>query len=320
VPFEAVALGPAGLPAWVAGLAGPLDGAPDDLGGGGWRAMAVGPGGAWPPVFRQQERRKYLFASGGDRFLAEFVGLGRIGELRHARARVLSAAGHTPDPMGLRHGFLVRRWLRGTLLPEADLTRSSLVDRVAAYLAFRARHLPARRGEGAEPAELLAMLRRNAAEALGPALAREADRFAAAARDAGRSARPIAVDGKLEPWEWLVLPSGELTKTDALQHAEGHDLVGCQDVAWDVAGAQVELELDAGEAEELAGRVRRATADPLQPAVVAFYEAAYLAHRLARWTFALDTEADPVERSRIAAARERCAGRLRLLLGGAQTA
>jgi hypothetical protein len=317
VPFEEVALRADRLPAWVAGAIGPADGPPEDLCAGAWRRWAVGPGSAWPPVFRQQERRKYLFDAGGDRFLAEFVGLGRLGEARLARARGLSAFGFGPPVEGLRHGFLVRRWLHGALLPEAEVPRPALVPRVAAYLGFRARHFPAGQGEGASPEALLAMLRQNAGEALGPDAARAADRFLLAVRAAATSARPVAVDGKLEPWEWLALPDGALVKADAVQHADAHDLVGCQDVAWDVAGARVELALDAGEAEELAGRLRRATGEPLWPAVLAFHEAAYLAHRVARWTFALATEGDPAEQARIGEALERYRALLRRALEGA---
>ena len=45
-------------------------------------------------------------------------------------------------------------------------------------------------------------------------------------------------------------------KTDALDHAFGHDLVGCQDIAWDLAGAAVEFDLDTEERETLARRSR----------------------------------------------------------------
>jgi hypothetical protein len=318
VPFEAVALREEGLAAWLADVTGPPDGPPEDLGAGRWRALAFAANPAWPPVFRQQERRKYLVTAGGKRWLAEFVGLGRLGEGRCARARALAAEGHAPPCVALRHGFLVRRWVEGTPLPLARLPVSDLVGRLAGYLSLRARRFGAGPEEGASPDALLDMLQVNAAEALGPDSARQVRRFVESARAAARDARRIAVDGKLEAWEWLVLPGGELSKLDAVQHADGHDLVGCQDVAWDVAGATVELGLDADAAGELARRVRHATGAALAPPILAFYEAAYLAFRVGRWTLALASETDREERARIERILARYTGLLRSSVEGAR--
>ena len=51
------------------------------------------------------------------------------------------------------------------------------------------------------------------------------------------------MDMKTSPLALLKDPT--LLKTDALDHSEGHDLIGCQDIAWDVVGAATELELSA---------------------------------------------------------------------------
>jgi len=69
----------------------------------------------------------------------------------------------------------------------------------------------------------------------------------------------------------LLLPSGRLIKADAVDHCRGHDLVGCQDPGWDLAGAAVELSLDAGERREL---LRRFTAHARPPVARSWNERA----------------------------------------------
>ncbi len=65
--------------------------------------------------------------------------------------------------------------------------------------------------------------------------------------------RPVAIDGKLHAWEWLVRLDGALIKSDAYDHHASHDLVGCQDTAWDIVGAAVELELTTSRSCALTG-------------------------------------------------------------------
>jgi hypothetical protein len=95
-----------------------------------------------------------------------------------------------------------------------------------------------------------------------------------------REVRPVDVDGRLHLWEWLRV-GDRLVKTDALDHAAGHDLVGPQDIAWDVAGAAVELGLDAGRLVDAMPAATRPSAE-----LVAFLRVAYLGFQLGLWTFA----------------------------------
>jgi hypothetical protein len=289
---EPFLLGDHGVARWIAEVSGARCESLADLSAGAWRAVALEGATRWPAVFRRQERRKLLAIAGGRAWLAEFVGIGAAGERRHARARALAAAGLAPPVGGLAHGFLVRPWLAGARLEDAG----PHLDAVARYLAFRARHLAAASGEGATPEALLDMARHNAATALGGAHAAAIDRFGEGARLAAGAARPIAVDGKLEREEWLVDDRGGIVKLDALCHADAHDLVGCQDVGWDVAAAAFELDLPR---EDLAGRVASLARAELPPPALAFYEVAYLAFRVARWHYALAGEEDALERERI---------------------
>ncbi|GEJ58291.1 hypothetical protein [Anaeromyxobacter diazotrophicus] len=281
-----------------------------DLSAGAWRAHAIAPGRRLPPVFRQQERRKLLARARGGAWVARFAGLGRCAEETLALARALATAGFLPPPAGLAEGFLVQPWVEARPLEEVDLAEPVLVEHLARYLAFRAGAFPATPGEGADPAALLELLRVNAGEALGPVAAAAVDRYAAGAREAARL-RPVRVDGKLERWEWLVDGGGRLVKADALDHARGHDLAGAQPIAWDVAAAEVELGLSPGAAGELRARV----APGASAGALAFLRAAYLAHRLGRWTFALATEGDPAERALVEAELGRYRGLLATALG-----
>jgi hypothetical protein len=55
---------------------------------------------------------------------------------------------------------------------------------------------------------------------------------------------------------------GRLLKTDALDHHARHDLVGCQDVPWDIVGVTVELGLSQTDATACAPRSSTRRAAP----------------------------------------------------------
>jgi hypothetical protein len=245
----------------IAALVGPLTEPLRDLSGGAWRALK---GDA--PAIPQCERRKFLARTRDGAYLAKFVGLGRDGEHARDRASVLAAAGFTPEVHGLVHGFLVERWLDAPRLDPRAIDRHHLTAHVQRYLAFRARRFPATRARGASASQLLEMARRNAGLALGTWTTSALDRFSAHALEP--RIRRIETDGKLHAWEWLVCADGTLVKTDAVDHHASHDLIGCQDLAWDVAGAAIELGIDL-----------RGDCDP---ELLAFYRVCYLAFELGR--------------------------------------
>jgi hypothetical protein len=53
----------------------------------------------------------------------------------------------------------------------------------------------------------------------------------------------VICDGRMMPHQWLRRDSGELLKLDAGTHGDNHFFPGACDIAWDVAGAIVEWEL-----------------------------------------------------------------------------
>jgi hypothetical protein len=124
------------------------------------------------------------------------------------------------------------------------------------------------------------MTRRNVEVALGTeASARLAHWEQRLGSLAGRVNR-VRTDNRLDAHKWLRLPGGRLLKTDALDHHCAHDLVGAQDIAWDVAGAAVEFDLDPRERRFLAAEAGRAARRLVDPELLDLMTLAYLAFRL----------------------------------------
>ena len=100
--------------------------------------------------------------------------------------------------------------------------------------------------------------------------------------------RPIRIDGRCDPHEWIRTGEGHLIKTDALDHHAGHDLIGCQDLAWDAAGFICEFELGGGLADHFLGLLDRAAPRPVERTLLAFLTPCYLAFRLGAATLAAE--------------------------------
>jgi hypothetical protein len=305
---------------WVADLVGPAEEPLEEISGGRWRLLRYGREADWPASNPYLERRKFLLRTADGTWLLKFAGLGPEGARKLKRARALHAAGFAPEVRGYRHGFLVERW-QGELpsVHRGFDDRDRLVAQVGRYLGFRARHFPAGPERGASLARLWEMARYNARLALGEKLARRIDRFAPMLERLARRVRPIETDSRMHAWEWLCAWDGRLLKTDALDHHAAHDFVGCQDVAWDVAGAAVELGLSAPERDRLCAVVEAETGRAVDPELLALVAPCYLALQLGDYTLSTEIAADqPSETTRLRAAAARYAERLRheLLAGG----
>ncbi|HEX4496261.1 MAG TPA: hypothetical protein VIE43_11390 [Thermoanaerobaculia bacterium] len=313
--FEDLFLSPSSrwpLASWVADLTGEAEGPLEDLSAGRWRERLIPDRSLWPAADVQGERRKLLLTAESGSWLLKFAGLGRYGREKLAMARELD--GLIPPVAGLRHGFLVGPWLEDArplpLVPEVD--RGALLDAVASYLARRTR-LPADpRQRGAAPDRLFEMLSYNAGKALGADAAEALEAWHGRIPEFARRERPVLTDNKPHAWEWLVLPDGRILKADALDHTQGNDLVGPQDIAWDVAGTAVELDLDGDERGRLADHLG---VDPLQLDV---YTLAYLGFQLGRHTLAAEALAAgaPEEAARMRVAVETYTACLRKKIQG----
>jgi hypothetical protein len=267
------------LAGWASELSGPALAPLEEISGGRWRTCAAAPD---PPVWAAQERRKYLMRAATGVWLLKFAGLGRIGEDKLQLARTLHAQGFTPEPLGLVHGFLLERWIEDAR-PLSTLSREHVVQRLGDYLGARSR-LPAGSEDGADLATLQEMTRTNLAEA-GLETAAVGPSWSALTPHVRR----VQTDGRLHAWEWLVTGDGRLLKADALDHCRAHDLVGAQDITWDIAGAEVEFELSGAEAIGLRRRVERISPCRVDEGLLGAMRMAYAAFQLGWWRMAAES-------------------------------
>jgi hypothetical protein len=94
-----------------------------------------------------------------------------------------------------------------------------------------------------------------------------------------------------------------------VDHAAAHDLIGAQDIAWDVAGAKVEFDLDDGETQALLDAMSDETKP--QTGLMELMETAYLAFQLGAYTLAAEAHhGHPREQARLAAVVSRYGARL----------
>ena len=302
-------------PAVIERWCGPLDTTSQDISAGTWRRLHYGSEDEWPAIVPAWERRKFVVSADGERFLVKFAGLGRIGEAKLAIARTLDSNRFVPKPAGLVHGFLVEQWFDDAA-PLAEGEKP--IGEIARYIGTRARLLPAASGSGASVEELLTMARRNVSIELGAGLARQLERW----RGAELEQRIVRVrtDNKLDRHEWLRTRSGALIKTDALDHHQAHDLIGCQDLAWDVAGAIVEIDLDQADVEHLIVATEEVAGRDIDRELLEFYRTAYLAFRLGQMRLGATMTQEPAEQRRLWLRGGRYAAELQHLLESSERA
>jgi hypothetical protein len=294
---------------WCAHVVGELDEPAHDISGGAWRRLHYASEDDWPAVVAAWERRKFLLRARGERFLVKFTGIGRIGEEKLALARLLHSEGMTPEPVGLIHGFIVERWCANAApLRDGDVSARE----IARYIAARAKMLAAPSDSGASPAELSRMIRRNISLEFGDEAAQWFDFWQARSSQLDRRIVRVRTDNKLDRDEWLRSESREPIKTDALDHHQGHDLIGCQDVAWDVAGAIVEFDLDQQQSRVLIEDIEDSGVR-VDRELLSFYRLAYLAFRLGQFRLG-ESMSGAAEQRRLRERADACAAKLQLLL------
>lgn len=282
-----------------------------DVSGGAWRDVHY-PSNERPPSHMQMEKRKFIVGDGEQKRLVKFAGLAGLSQEKERRGKVLGEAGFTPKTIGACHGFLVEDWIDGIPGDLAGLAGPRMVEPVGRYLGFRARHLPAPNG-GATLRTLCRMALFNIAEAKGQAIAEKVRQRIGDPARVERGLRRVDTDNRLHACEWVVAADGRIFKTDALDHSGAHDLIGCQDIAWDVAGAFVEFDLMAEDRERLVAIVEREADRELSTDLLTVFEACYLGFQIGLWTNARSASAG-AETERIEALLERYARRLHGLI------
>jgi len=300
---------------WVEEVVGPLDRPLDALSHGSWRGRRYASEMDWPAADLWKESRKFLARAGGKEWLVKFIGLDEESLQKIRRARLLQQAGFTPDVAGYRYGFILERWYDDARpLDGSGFDRKRLVEQVGAYLGFRARRFPSENGRGASLAQLLHMARYNVQQALGDAAAAVLERRMPESERLEGKVRRVDTDNRMHSWEWLVL-DGRLLKTDALDHSSNHDLVGHQDIAWDVAGATIELALSQEETDRLCTIVGHGSGHPVDPEILALMIPCYLGFQIGAHVMAADALGEGHEATRLRREADRYASILKHRLG-----
>lgn len=300
------------LKSWVGELVGSRIEEWRDISGGNWRALRYDNAQDWPPSHRQMEKLKFLATAADHSWHVKFAGLSRNDAQKVIRGSLLHEAGFTPPVTGMCHGFLVEEWIDGRPIETAGMHKHEILARIGSYLAFRARHLPAPHG-GASFETLCRMAATNVEEAAGVDAAERLAWIMQQKNHLVRHLRPVNTDNRLHRWEWLATDDGRLLKTDALDHNGAHDLIGCQPIAWDMAGACVEFDLSTSERDRLVEIVIADTDANLDDGILAVFEAAYLGFQIGLWSMASASEGSS-ERARIERTLSHYLRRLRLLV------
>jgi len=272
--FDHIFLNPgaaAPLHGWFRDITGDLDRPPEDISGGGWAH-----GQTDVPTSPSREARKFRLTGENGRFVAKFVGVDRHARAKFDRARALHEAGFCIEPLALRYGFMLE--------PEIDgaPTRDIPIAHVAEYCRFRRDSFPAAKG-GATLRELRDMAEHNIRQGAPEAARNLGERWNDERLDRLELlVEPVHVDGRMHWWEWLRI--GEwILKTDAVDHSESHDLIGRQDILWDIAGAIVEIAATPGDARTLADAFTSGSPD--REELLELMTVCYVAFQLGWWTF-----------------------------------
>lgn len=239
------------------------------IGGGEWRRYLLSSRARWPPSWLTHERLKYLGRQGMEPRFYKFAGFGSYGEQAFQREDEVALADYGPVPRSETDGYVSFPYIEGRPMAADDLTEG-VISRLAAYCAFRARAFP---DETADVAALQRMAEHNLEE-LGLEGAANL-----------RLECAVVVDARMQPHEWLLTGSGQMMKTDSGSHGDDHFFPAATDVAWDLAGAIVEWQMNAAQIATFLEMYRRASGDSPQSRITD-YITAYTVFRCAYCTMA----------------------------------
>jgi hypothetical protein len=254
------------------------------IGGGEWRRYLLSHQACWPASWLTFERPKYLSASAGAKpckFL-KFLGLGHYGERVFEREARVAAAGFAPPPRMECHGYASYPLIGGRPMYPEDLSESVLA-RMAAYCAFRLQNF---RTEPTQVDSLQQMAEHNLKEL----------RFEIPVKL--HVERPVLVDARMAPHEWLFTSSGQVLKTDSGSHGDDHFFPGVTDIAWDLSGAIIEWKMERDQAKVFLEMYHRASGDDASPRITEFVKA-YAVFRCAYCMMAANAMRGTEEQARL---------------------
>ena len=259
------------------------------VGGGDWRNFFE-PTANWPECWPQMERLKFLSAD--RRKLYKFEGFGRFGKQVLERATRLAGHGFAPDAEDAGDGMISYAVIHGHRPLPKDVSREWL-EQIAEYCAFRAQEFSCRQHPRSQLGE---MTRFNLETHFGSGPDFDSDLLEAA--------RPVLVDGRMQPHEWILLRSGRLIKLDGTTHGDDHFFPGPTDIAWDLAGTIVEWNLDRDATDFLLQCFLQASGDDTRRRIPIFL-LAYTMFRLGYCAMAMTTVLGTMEEQRLKSAFQR---------------
>jgi hypothetical protein len=257
------------------------------IAGGNWRDLFWKNQATWPACWPQMERLKFL--SPDRQSIFKFEGFGRFGEEVLSRAQMLAQGGFGCQAEDAGDGMIRYPVIEGFPASTQDISRK-LLTRVADYCAFRAVQFPS---PASATSQLPGMLRFNTQQEFGIELGQDIDGL--------YTSKPILPDGRMQPYEWIRQPDGTLLKVDAYTHGDDHFFPGPTDVAWDLAGAVVEWNLDNPAADFFLSQFRRSSGLD-RARILPLFTLAYTVFRSAYCKMALSTVKGCAEEPRIYAA------------------
>ena len=247
-----------------------------------WRARHFA-GEEGPACWRQMERLKFL--SPDEKTLYKFEGLGRFGREVRERAQHVADLGFGCEPENAGDGMTAYPYIDGQLLHAGDLGRD-IGQTIAEYCAHRRGFLASERAQQ----QLPEMVTFNFDQEFGGPPPLDLDPLVCD--------RPIIVDGRMQPHEWMRTKDGRLLKLDAATHGDDHFFPGPTDIAWDLAGVIVEWRMDADAANLLIGNYRRLSGDDPRARLPAF-SLAYSLFRMGYSKMAAEAEGGSAEAVRL---------------------
>ncbi len=201
-------------------------------------------------------------------------------------------------PRAESDGFVSYPWIEGRPLSASDLSSEILV-RLAEYCAFRLQAFSLELGD-------ITGLKQMADHNL---------------RELGLDLRvelclkhPVIVDGRMQPHEWLLSAEGKLLKTDSSSHGDDHFFPGPTDIAWDLAGAIIEWQMNEYQTTEFLDRYHRFSGDDASARIEGFIKS-YAVFRLAYYLMAANAMNGSDEQTRL----QRAATGYRAVLAEMQT-
>jgi hypothetical protein len=199
----------------------------ESIGGGYWRRIFLEDFENQPASWTQLEMSKYLSAD--RRAFYKFEGFGHFGEEIGERSRTLERFGFGPKYLGNEDGFGKYEVLDGRLLGAEDLS-NEVLQTMARYCAMRGREMSTVNREKSRLPEMLAW---NWQCEFGEELPKQSLEVQ----------RLVTADARMMPHEWIST-GGILMKLDGASHGDDHFFPGPCDIAWDVAGAIVEWNMN----------------------------------------------------------------------------